>query len=126
MTKPVAERYILVVDDEPAVNASIKMMLGEIGHHVDSAGNATEALSLFRVGKYSVVFTDYNMPDMKGDVLAKRLKSMDPKQPVVMITAHPFVPVPEIDLVIPKPFTFAALCEAVTRFCPPEGVGAGR
>jgi CheY-like chemotaxis protein len=79
---------------------------------------------MFEPGKFDMVFTDYCMPDMKGDQLAAAIKKRSPKQPVVMITAFPEkltcsdCPLGGIDSFICKPFEVETLRSAITRFAP--------
>jgi CheY-like chemotaxis protein len=112
----VAPCHILVVDDEPLVCEAVRMLLSLDHHVVQTAGNAEEALALFEKGRFDIVMTDLVMPDMKGDVLALKIKAQDPKQPVVMITAHaeslPGMP-QGVDFLVSKPFFLANLREAV-------------
>src|SRR5579859_5604674 len=83
------QKYILIVDDEPLVSQSVWLLLqGEV-YIVEAAKNGYEALAMFEPDKFDMVFTDYIMPEMRGDQLAEAIKRISPKQPVVMITAFP-------------------------------------
>ena len=53
---------ILVIDDEPSVTDALAMVLGELGHHIDSARTGAEAKELLRGSAYDLVFTDVIMP----------------------------------------------------------------
>jgi len=112
-------RHLLVVDDEPLVCEAVKMMLAFDGHVVDTASSGKEALDMFSRGKYAVVFTDFSMHPMNGDQLALLIKEQDPKQPIVMITAHSEqlhnTPPKGVDLLISKPFLLEHLREAVAK-----------
>jgi two-component system OmpR family response regulator/two-component system alkaline phosphatase synthesis response regulator PhoP len=124
MTAPAfPQRRILVVDDEPFVCEAVKMMLNFDGHIVETAGDPREALAMFEPGKYDLVMTDYSMPSMKGDALARAIKARDAKQPVVMITAYAEV-LPKnlegVDDVVPKPFLLENLRAAMARVLSPS------
>jgi two-component system response regulator GlrR len=112
-------RRILVVDDEPMVGRALKMMLEHDGHSVQTVGIGQEALSLLEQESFDIVFTDYSMPEMRGDKLAIAIKQRLPNQPVVMITAHADIlrssgnPLTGVDFLINKPFSLAELREAV-------------
>lgn len=127
LTGEINRRRILVVDDEPAVCNAIKMMLEFDGHTVETAGSGNEALSLLEKGKFDVVFTDYSMPEMKGDALAIAIKQRLPGQPVVMVTAHADVlkasgnPLTGVDFLINKPFLMEDLRTAVATVLPETG-----
>ena len=51
------------------------------------AGNGAEALSLFTVGEFDLVITDFEMPVMEGNELASSLKLLEPSLPILMVTA---------------------------------------
>ena len=110
---------ILVVDDEPAVGGTIKLMLEHEGYKVQIATSSKEALTLLEVGTFDLVITDYAMPEMKGDKLAAAVKKMRPHLPVIMITAHADVlkasgnPLTGVDVLIDKPFLLEDLREGL-------------
>ena len=116
------QRHILVVDDEPLVRQSVQLLLEDDGYIVEEAESGAAALALFEPGKFDMIFTDYCMPEMKGDQLAAAIKRRSPKQPVVMITAFPEkltssdCPLGGIDSFICKPFEADALRTAIARF----------
>ena len=109
---------ILVVDDEPFVCDSVKMLLEFDGHTVETAPNAAQALQIFKKGEFDLIMTDLMMPNMKGDELALRTRELAPKQPIVMITAHAEMlnpPVKGIDYIVSKPFLLEDLREAIAK-----------
>ena len=122
------KRRILVVDDEPFVCDAVKMLLTFDGHTVQTASNGAEALAMFDKDKFDLVITDFEMPIMKGDKLAAAIKSRDPKQPVVMITAYAetlqasSTSVTGVDFIISKPFLLENLREAIIRTFPANKV----
>ena len=73
---------ILVVDDEPAVGDTVKMLLSMDGHEVETANSSQEALGKFESGRFDLVFTDFAMPGMNGHQLAAAIKAGAPDQPV--------------------------------------------
>ena len=114
-------RRILVVDDEPQVCEAVKMLLEFDGHTVITAGSGQEALQLLTAAPFDLVITDYSMPQMKGDELAKTIKARYPNQPVIMVTAYAEIlestgkPVEGVDLLISKPFMLEDFRSAVLR-----------
>jgi len=118
------QRHILVVDDEPLIRQSVQMLLEDDGYIVDEAESGAEALALFEPGKFDMIFTDYFMPEMKGDQLAAAIKKRSPRQPVVMITAFPEkltcsdCPLGGVDSLICKPFELETLRAAIRRYAP--------
>lgn len=119
---------ILVVDDDEMVRETLRLLLQVDQHVVESAGNASQALGLFRPGKFDLVITDYNMAGMKGDQLAAAIKALAPTQPILMLTGYgeSFQTQPgllkNLDGVIPKPFRIETLREAIARALSAKGL----
>ena len=84
----VSGKKILLVDDDPAARESIKLLLSLDRHTVTEAANAHEALQLFTGSTYDLVITDYLMPNMLGDDLARNIKHIAPRQPILLVTAY--------------------------------------
>lgn len=114
-------RRVLVVDDEPYVCDAIKMVLELDGHAVTTACSGAQALEAYAQNPYDLVITDYSMPGMKGDELAAQVKSRNPSQSIIMISAFvekltgegtPLVNVREL---IGKPFRLDEIKQAVDR-----------
>jgi len=117
-------KRILVVDDDPFVCESIKMLLAYDGHEVQTASGGTEALTRFDPQKIQVVFTDFAMPGMKGDELAEKIKARSPATPIILLTAFPPpTKPPAIDLVLTKPFMLQSLRDGLQKIFgeKPEG-----
>ena len=113
---------ILVVDDEPAVGDTVKMLLKHDGHEVEATNSGKEALGMFKSGRFDLVFTDFTMPGMNGHQLAAAIKAGAPDQPVIMITGHAgtLLPSPDVDFVVSKPFGLEHLREAIAKVMPEE------
>ena len=74
-------KSILLVEDDPAVRESIRLLLSIDRHTVTEAANGREALHIFTGSRYDLVITDYLMPEMLGDELAQNIKNLAPTQP---------------------------------------------
>src|SRR6476659_2004897 len=86
LTSP--SKRILVVDDEPSVRESIRMILKMDGHRVEAVSSGEEALQELGKSKYDVVFADHIMDGMTGAELARAIKAKYPVQIVIMLTAY--------------------------------------
>jgi len=83
-----AKARILVVDDEPAIRDTMRMVLEYEGYEVLLAGSGPDGLSMAEREYPDLVFLDIKMPGLDGlDVLA-RLRAMNDTLPVVIISAH--------------------------------------
>lgn len=115
-------KRILVVDDERAVRETLRVVLRFEGHSVVEAANGREACLLYTPGDFDLVITDYNMPEMKGDELARTIKCLVPSQPILMLTAHAAEVCGQenpVDAVLEKPFSLAALRQMIAML--PKG-----
>ncbi len=81
---------ILFVDDEDFQADIGKRMLERLGYRVTAKTNSVEALDLFRQtpDEFDLVITDMTMPDMTGDVLARKLISIRPDIPIIVCTGY--------------------------------------
>jgi CheY-like chemotaxis protein len=122
--KPSGKKRVLVVDDQAMVAESLKMVLEFMGYEVQTAENGRDALVLFEPQKFAVVFTDFEMPEMNGHEFASIVKARDPRQPIIMVTAYAdsimnMEPLPQIDMVICKPWSLEELQIAMNKILPP-------
>jgi len=116
----VTGKRILLVDDQPEVRQVLKMLLEVDQHFVTEAGNGCEALACFQPGRFDLVITDYAMPQMRGDELARRIKEVAPGQPILMVTGSPNdSEMPKVDLVLCKPFLFDDLRQSLGQLLTP-------
>ena len=87
-----AERKVLVVDDEIHIVYVVAIKLRNNGYEVITAGNGAEALELVREEKPDIIVTDFQMPVMTGLELVKKLRQCEATKdiPVIMLTARDF------------------------------------
>lgn len=108
---------ILVLDDDDHVRDILTRLLRFQGHTVEAASCGTDALALFRPGKFNLVITDLAMPEMTGDVFATAIKAACPTQPIIMFTAYATGssqhPMPQVDYLLTKPFQLHELQNAI-------------
>jgi two-component system cell cycle sensor histidine kinase/response regulator CckA len=115
-------KRILLAEDQQDVRELTKLLLGLDEHIVTEAGNGREALGLFSPDRFDLVITDYLMPLMKGDELARNIKRLAPTEPILMITGS----AEElgdmrgaVDAVLSKPFVFEDLRQAMAQLLSP-------
>ncbi|MCC6306361.1 MAG: sigma-54-dependent Fis family transcriptional regulator [Rhodobacteraceae bacterium] len=83
---------VAIIDDEEDMRASIGQWLALSGFDTETFGTAEEALKALTADYPGVVVSDIRMPGMDGMALLKRLTSLDPGLPVILITGHGDVP----------------------------------
>ena len=79
---------ILIVDDETAIRRALRPPLMELGFQVAEASRGEEALQALRVAAYDVVLLDINMPGIGGIETLRRIRSVSPQLPVLMLTVR--------------------------------------
>jgi excisionase family DNA binding protein len=80
---------VLVVDDDPALQALFKQFLKKAGFGRIVVGTGAEALTHAEKQDFDLVFLDLKLPDIAGDELYAKLKEMHPDLPIVIITGYP-------------------------------------
>jgi CheY-like chemotaxis protein len=117
---------ILVVDDEPAVRMTIRLLLERAGHSVEAAGDGQNGLAAFEKGDFDLLFLDIFMPGMDGIETMRHIHRRRPDIPIIVISGRPLVAdaAKEPDFLamatklgaissLPKPFKPAALLAMV-------------
>jgi DNA-binding NtrC family response regulator len=80
------KKRILLVDDEPGIRASLKMVL-EPAYDTVNARNAHEGTELFRRESPNLVLLDIMLPGEDGMALLQTMRTEQPSIPVIMLTA---------------------------------------
>ncbi len=81
-------KMILIVEDDPTVGESLRLLLKKKGHDILLASNGKEALQLFRHKVVDLVITDVVMPKMDGIELLEAVKGLRPETEVIVISAQ--------------------------------------
>jgi putative two-component system response regulator len=79
-------KRLLLVDDEPAVLASLSRFLGLRGYDVRTATSGAAALELLRGARFAAMVCDVRMPGMSGLETVPRALALDPDLAVLMLT----------------------------------------
>jgi CheY-like chemotaxis protein len=119
---------ILIIDDDPGVQSTIRLLLEREGHSVAVASDGREGLVAFTAEQFDLLFLDVFMPGMDGLETMRLIHRRQPNMPIIVISGRPFAPdlAPEPDYLgmatklgavcsLPKPFKPAALLATVAR-----------
>ncbi len=79
---------VLVVEDEPLVRRTTARVLESAGYEVIAATSGEEALRLADTQRFDLVLSDVVMPGISGVELSKRLRDINPKLPVVLMSGY--------------------------------------
>ena len=89
---------IIMVDNEPDVNITIKTALEENGDFkVNTFNDADSALIAFKSGLYDLAILDIRMPGTNGFQLYRKLREMDKRIKVCFLTAVELAYLQDID-----------------------------
>ncbi len=118
---------ILVVEDDQALAEALQDTLSTAGYDVVMAENGKVALAHLETTVVDLVVSDINMPQMSGDVLLKRVKTLYPDIPVMLMTAYGTIEQAvdamrdgAVDYMV-KPFEAEVLINMVSRYVGESG-----
>ncbi len=114
---------LLLVEDEPIVLETLKLILEGLGYHVTEFSSPNEALTRFTAGAddFDLLLTDYMMPGMTGIQLAEKIVTIRPSLPVLITSGFFGDHTPEelqrlnVKAVVPKPIEMNELALALAR-----------
>jgi DNA-binding NtrC family response regulator len=109
---------IVIVDDEPDLVFMFKVTLEMNGYNVIGFTNPVEALEYIKKNhnKCTLLITDYRMPEINGCELGTKIKEIDEKIKVIIITAYENIIEDIFDFeLIKKPISTAKLLEVVAN-----------
>jgi two-component system response regulator CpxR len=79
---------ILCVDDEQTALQLRKTLLESVGYDVVIAKSGAQAIKAFRPGQVDAAILDYWMADMNGLAVAREFRKLDPKLPIIILSAY--------------------------------------
>lgn len=82
------ERFIYVIDDDPAIRRSLDRLLRAVGFRVALYAQPTGFLNVAAGLSAGCVLLDLRMPEMDGFELHARLRHVNPNLPVIVVTAQ--------------------------------------
>ncbi|MCM8775122.1 MAG: response regulator [Candidatus Omnitrophica bacterium] len=114
---------ILIADNIQDLAESLKEILLNKGHAVDTAFNGKQAMEYLQMKHYDMVFLDHDMPEVTGLEVLKHIRANKIASRVVMITGYPNVPdffakTLGADEFLSKPFTFEQILQIVEKYNP--------
>ncbi len=82
---------ILLVEDYKDSREMIRFLLESLSYRVLAAGNGQDALNLAAQEEPDLILTDFNLPDLLGTELTRRVRKLSEKLnriPIIMLTAQ--------------------------------------
>ena len=83
---------ILMIDDNPQGLAARRIILQDLGYDVTTAEDGEQGLRWFVESQtespFSLVVTDFRMPQMRGDEFIRRLRELGSDVPVIILSGY--------------------------------------
>ena len=122
-----ADKRILLVEDNVTNQKVALGLMALLGCHVDVVENGRECLTRLASQRYNLILMDCHMPEMDGFEATRRIRSNEPDGSRVPIVAMTAIMADKIDSCfeagmddyLPKPLTRAALNEKLLRWLEP-------
>ena len=116
---------VLLIDDDPVVLSGLATLLRKAGHTVAEAESGSAGLASFRENPPDIVLTDFTMPGLTGWDVARTVKAINPRVPVVYVTgaAHEIAPHQRavVEAIIEKPCGLTTLYTVIRRLTGTSG-----
>ena len=74
---------ILIVEDDQDIRDLLVETLNRAGFELDTAENGKKGFEKFKLNRYDIIITDIRMPVMDGLNMLKKIRTEDPKIPIV-------------------------------------------
>lgn len=115
------QRRVLIVDDTTPARVLLKHTFNQLlpNCYAVVSPNGAEALDELQQQSFDLILTDYDMPDMDGLELAKKVRQIVPDARILLMSGSDFrqfcddVERMNIDGYIKKPFNIAQLFKSV-------------
>jgi CheY-like chemotaxis protein len=114
------DAMVLVVEDEKLQSWSLAESLTKWGFEVRSAFTGNDALALIERSAYDVILLDYQLPDLDGLQVARRVRQIRPGTLIFLVSAFQLNELPVhsglIDAYFNKPLDLQQLHQALAKF----------
>ena len=138
-TPPETERaaaqrtLVLVVDDHPTNRSLLLRQMNTLGYAAETAEDGLQALEKWKTGRFALVVTDCEMPEMDGYELARCIRTIEARRtesrtPVIACTAHALADEADkcraagMDDCLFKPVDLAGLARMLALWLPRDAV----
>lgn len=82
------KKKILIVDDDTALAVMCTELLNSLGYIADAVDCGTDAITKVQNDNYAIIITDMVMPNIDGIELLKKIKLLNDKIDVVVMTSY--------------------------------------
>ncbi len=111
-------RSALVVDDSEDQGDLLRVHLERLGFTVSVVGTAEVAMDSYRTTAPAVAVVDLLLPGIDGWQLVDAMKSEVPDSRLVVTSVLGVEEYPNVDAILPKPFTFKQIAHTMDTIFP--------
>ena len=87
---PLAGRRILLAEDNPLNQEIVLGLLDGTGLMIEVAADGEQAVARFQAHPPDLILMDINMPRLDGYGAARQIRALDPRVPIIALTANAF------------------------------------
>lgn len=112
---------ILIVDDDKTISQMLTMLVGQMGHHCESAGTIQDGMNMIASGSFDLVILDVLLPDGDGINVIPKIKESVSTPEVIIVTGNADPDGAELAIkngawdYIMKPFSIGSITLKLTR-----------
>jgi DNA-binding response OmpR family regulator len=110
---------VLVVEDEKLLNWSLAKSLDKWGFEVFPVFTGNDAVAQLEKCGYDIILLDYQLPDVNGLAIARRVREIQPNAVIFLVTAFQLnelsIDAGLIDAYFNKPLDLQQLHQALNR-----------
>jgi len=81
------KKRVLIIEDDDEMRSLLKEFTEEAGFEADSAANGFEAFRKIEHKTFDLIISDIRMPGLTGFDILPRMKKLQPKAYIILITA---------------------------------------
>lgn len=79
---------LLYIEDDPIQRETLSPILEMLVKKLFIAKDGLEGLEIFKKQNIQVILTDYEMPNLNGHQIAKEIRNISSKIPIIILSAH--------------------------------------
>jgi len=109
----------MIIEDEEPVRNLLSAIIKNGGHEVEVVSDGNQGIEMFGKKEFDLVFIDLGMSGISGWQVAKKVKGINERVPVVLITGWDIrqeeseIKDSYVDLIIQKPFEVEQVLDLV-------------
>ncbi len=80
-------KKILIIDDDPAIRKSFTLSLEDLHYETQTVPSGEQGIEAIKKRPYDLIYLDLKMPGLNGVETLRRIREIDDKVPIYIITA---------------------------------------